>query len=245
MKAILLGIICFTFSTAVFSQTIQLVSIDYPPYVYQENGKIKGFNVDLLKEIFQRMKTPMEIELMPWARAVKMIRRGQADALFPFFKNEERLKFTDYPESFTEEPVALFVIKESPIQWNGDLRQLSQYRFGRVRGYSSGSTFDQALEDGIIQLDETSSTRLNIKKLLLERFEIMIENKYVALYELQKMNAAKNIRELEPLIQNNLAYLGFSKKRNHKVTIDKFNTTLREMKEDGSYQKIIDNFFGK
>lgn len=218
--------------------------MDFPPYVYRENEILKGFNVDILKEIFQRMNTPMKISLVPWARGVKMVENGTVDAIFPFFKNEKRLKFTDYSNTYTSEDTALFVLKNSPIQWDGDLLSLSKYTFGRVRGFSSGPQLDPLIESGAIRVEEAVKTVNNIKKLLAGRFDIMVEERHVALYELKKMGRTEDMRQLT-IIHKNLSYLGFSKKRKRKTTIEKFNKALREMKEDGSYQKIMNNSFRK
>ncbi|SFC92494.1 substrate-binding periplasmic protein [Pseudoalteromonas denitrificans] len=240
----LFGFVLLVFSSTALGQFIYLVSTEFPPYVYEENERIKGFNVDLIEEIFKRMNVPIEIHLVPWARAVKMIKDGTADGLFPFFKSVNRLKFTDYSDAYTSEDTTLFVLKNSPIQWNGDLSSLSPYQFGRVRGYNSGPQFEHLLEKGIIEISVATKTSQNIKKLLAKRFDIMVEERHVVRFELKKMGRIGEIKQLA-IIQKNLSYLGFSKKRKRKATIKAFNKILKQMKSDGSYQRIIDDFYTK
>ncbi len=118
-----------------FADTLSVVTLHYPPYAYDENGEVKGFSVDLLKEVFHRMDIPMQIKVLPWKRALKMVKNGRADAVLLAFKTEEREKYADYPdEIFITEPTSFFVMKDSGITWNGELSPLTKYKFGRPPG---------------------------------------------------------------------------------------------------------------
>ena len=233
------------FLSSLFSKTLNFVSADFPPYVYKENNKIQGFNTEILNEIFKRMNIKITYKIYPWARAVKMIKMGRADAIFPFFKNKERELFTDYPHSFISEPITMYILKDSNITYNGDLKELSSYKFGRVRGFSSGEYFDNAVKENIIHVEDSNNGTLNLKKFLSKKFDILLDNKYFVLHELKKTNSLNEVKQLDAILINNKSYLGFSKKRNHKEIIKKFNLILQEIKEDGTYDKIINSYFGK
>lgn len=228
-----------------FADTLSVVTLHYPPYAYEENGEVKGFSVDLLKEVFRRMDIPMQIKVLPWKRALKMVKNGRADAVLLAFKTEEREKYADYPdEIFITEPTSFFVMKDSGITWNGELSSLTKYKFGRPLGYSSGTEFDHAVKSGVIpHMDEAGSPQITIRKLIKGRIDILVANRYVILNELKKMKNVGNIRELKPLVDEAPAYLAFSKKRNMQETIKKHDEAIRHMKDDGIYQKIIDDFF--
>ena len=58
------------FNTAATCKPLELVTIDFPPYVYKENGIIKGFNVDILKAVFNEMEMQIDIKFIPWARGL-------------------------------------------------------------------------------------------------------------------------------------------------------------------------------
>ena len=101
---------------AVAEQPLEIATTNFPPFVYEEQGKMKGIDVDILTEVFARMQQPINIRLYPFARAVNMIKEGQADAIFPFGKDAEREQFAHYPsEVLFEMSVSLFVRKDSPI----------------------------------------------------------------------------------------------------------------------------------
>ena len=238
-------IIVLIFPIFMQSKTLNIVTIDFPPYAFKQNGKVIGFNVEILNHIFSKLNIKIKYHILPWARAVKMIKHGEADAIFPFFKNKKREVFTDYPHSFTSEPIAMFVLKNSNIIYKGNLSQLSSYTFGRVRAYSSGETFDAAVKRGIFQLEIANNSEQNLKKFFRKRFDILVDNKYYVLSSLKRLNKLGEVRQLKPILTDNSAYLGFSKSLNHSEIINNFNSILKSMHEDGSYNKILKSYFSK
>lgn len=242
-KKLFVLLILFFFPLYLYSQTLTFITSQIPPYVYTENNKIKGFNVEILNKIFTKMGIEVNYKIVPWARAIMMVKSGQADAIFPFFKTKERELFADYTDSFTSEPIAMFVLRDSNISYDGTLESLSSYRFGRVRAYSSGVQFDKAVKDGIVQIEEAITSEQNLNKIFKKRFDILVDNQYNILYQLKKQNMQNEVRQLYPILSDTEAYLGFSKKKNYHTIIKKFNTILKDMKEDGSYDAIIDFYF--
>ncbi len=233
-------LLSFNFCSA---KKIDIVTMDFPPYVYKENGEIKGFNVEILNEIFKRMDIKVNYKIKPWARAVLMIKNKQADAIFPFLKNKERESFAIYPEPFTSEPLTMFVLKNSNIKYNGDLTELVHYCFGRVRGYSTGEKFDNFIKNYGIRIQTVKNTKQNLNKFLNRRFHILVDNRYVILHKLKEQNSLNKVKELTPILSEKEAYLGLSKLKKNEEIRKKFNVILKEIKEDGTYSKILNNYF--
>ena len=138
-RGLLLFVIFFLISGYCFAKTLELVTLQYPPYVFEHNGEIKGIALEIVEEAFRRMQQPVNVKLLPWARALKYIKRGKADAIFTAFKNPERETFMVYSkEVLINQTISLFVRKDSNIIFDGDLKKLSNYRFGVVRKVSYG-----------------------------------------------------------------------------------------------------------
>jgi len=246
-SGVLSAFLAVTSHVIAFADTLSVVTLHYPPYCYEENGEVVGFSADLLKEVFRRMDIPMQIKVLPWKRALKMVKDGRADAVFLAFKTEEREQFADFPEEmFIAEPTSLFVKKGSKITWNGELGSLNKYKVGRPLGYSSGTEFDNAVKSGVIPyIDGAGSPQITIRKLIKGRIDILVANRYLILDELKKMKKVGEIKELKPVINEDPSYLAFSKKRDMRKIIEKYVEVIRGMKNDGSYQRIIDDFFNK
>lgn len=224
---------------------IEIVTLDYPPYEYEEDGVIKGIAVDLVEEAFDRLNQPINIRMVPWARALALVEEGKADAIFTAYKTPERELFCDYSnEVLIDQTVSLFVRSDSTIEFDGNLSLMEGYTFGTVRKISYGSVFDQAVEQGMIShIEETRSGEKNMAMLILNRVDILVSNKYGAYDILNKLGREDDVRELDPEVQTVPSYLAFSKKRGLGHIRDQFDFTLKEMKMDGTYQKIIDAHF--
>ncbi|WP_199911553.1 substrate-binding periplasmic protein [Dongshaea marina] len=226
------------------SKTLELVTLQYPPYEFREDGEVKGLAVELVTEAFKRMNQPIRITLLPWARALQEVKLGRADGIFTAYKTPERELFAEYSlEVLIPQTVSLFVRADSRISFNGDLYALKNHSFGVVRSISYGALFDAFIKSPDIPLlDISNSGEQNMKKLLRGRFDILVSNKYGAWYILRKMNKQDQVKELIPQIQSVPSYIAFSRKNNLSRIRERFDNALRSMQRDGSYQRIVDAY---
>ena len=239
----IVGMCLFTFNAG--ADALRIATLEYPPFQYSEDGETKGLAADIVMEVFKRMNQEIKIRFYPFPRALKNIEEGESDVIFTFYHKKEREEFAEYStETLIDQTISLFVLKDSPIVFDGSLSKLDPYTFGLVR-FSYGSVFDEAVKNKVVSnVEYVSEMESNMRKFLKKRFDILPSDRCVALYYYSKI-ASKGgetiqIRELTPEIQTFPAYIGFSKKNNLKTTREKVDTVLREMKQDGSYQKIID-----
>jgi polar amino acid transport system substrate-binding protein len=229
---------------------LELVTLQYPPYEFLEEGEVKevkGVAVEIVEEVFKRMQRPINITLYSWDRSLDIIKKGEADAILTIFKTPEREVFADYShEVLMPQIISLFVRHDSNIVFDGDLSKLSMYTFGVVRRVSYGSIFDDAVKLKVIQNIETSETgEKNMKKLLQGRCDILLSNRYGALDIVKNMNIIDQVKELTPALQSVPSYIAFSKKRSLASLRDECDIIVRQMKDDGTYDRIITSYFGK
>ncbi len=247
MKKIFLINLLFIFSAVcAFAQPVRLATFDNPPLEFEENGEIRGVIVEIVREVFSRMNRDIEIRVFPFKRALEHVKDGKVDAIFTFFKNPAREKFVDYSETVLfSQTTSLFVMKNASIVFDGDLSKLEKYRLGTVRGFSYGELFDNAVKSGsITNIDMAKDLKHNIMKFTMGRFDILVSNKYGAIDLFRKMKLSEKIKILAPPLQNIPSYIAFSKKRNLISLKDEFDRILTEMKNDGSYDRIISSYFG-
>ncbi|WP_108650859.1 substrate-binding periplasmic protein [Dongshaea marina] len=231
-------------STPVIGKSLELVSLEYPPYIFQEKGKVKGIAVDLVLEALKRSGHSATIKIHPWVRSLKQVESGSADAIFTIYKNPDREKFADFSnEVLIPQTVSFFSKKDSNFKYNGNLESVSKYKIGVVRGVSYGKIFDDAVKSGQLKsIDESNNANANFKKLLKGRFDLLVSNKYGALFISKKTNSSNLIKEISPPLQTVPSYIAFSKKRGLSHIRDEFDSALRSMKSDGKYKEIIDSY---
>lgn len=231
-------------SAPVMSEALKLVTLQYPPYSYEQGNSVNGLSVAVVKEVFKRLDQPITIEVLPWGRAIYRIQKGLADGIFTIFKTQEREDFAIFSEEVVvSQIISLFVSKQSDIYYLGDLGNLLPHTFGSVRAVYYGKVFeDLVASGGIKNLELVNTGENNLRKLLGNRFDILVSNKYGALHILSEMNALDQVRELQPALQTLPSYMAFPRDRGLEHIRDQFDAQLRAMKADGTYASITEKF---
>ena len=240
-------ILAFVLMTSLSAaQTLKLVTLEYPPYEYTENGEVKGMAVDIVKLIFKEMNQPISIEVLPWSKAIKYIEDGERDAIFTAFKNPKRELFADYSANLMPQIVSLFVKKGSMIAYDGDLSLLSKYSIGVIKKVSYGKVLDTAIANKVFEKVVVSGNGTeNFQNLVAGKVDIVASNKYGGLYILKQLNKLDAAVELPKRLQTVSSYMAFSKKRNLSHIRDQFNVILKRLKKDGTYVNMLKSYFKK
>ncbi|PWC52712.1 hypothetical protein TSO221_13270 [Azospirillum sp. TSO22-1] len=226
------------------ADAIKLVALNFPPLIFEENGAPAGIAYEVVTEALKRAGHQATVEVMPWARALDMARDGQADGLFTAYRTPEREQFLNYStEVVVPQVVSLFVRKDSPVAFGGDLAQLAKYKVGVVNQISYGPLVDDAIKAGILQdLEKSNDSDNNVKKLVQGRFDVMPSNRYVAQYILKKQGVADQVKELQPEVQSIPSYIAFTRAKDTTALRTAFDAALAAMKADGSFQTILDKY---
>lgn len=215
---------------------------EYPPYIFEQDGKTVGICAELAEAAFAVLGISVTYTQYPFLRMLEYGKTGDVDAVMLVFKTPEREAYLSYPEQelFYEEN-SFFTKKDAQISYAGNLEDLKAYTIGVISGFSYGEMFDQAT---YLKKDFTLNDELLVKKLLVDRFKIGVGSKYVISYHAQKMGELENITFLEPnLFDKNPLYIGFSKARPgyEELTI-KFSEALETLKRTGQYQRILQKY---
>lgn len=219
---------------------------DYAPISFEENGKVVGISPDIINEAFQRMGYKVKLQLVPWKRAQEMIKDGEADGFFSPYKSAERETIYIFPtEPLLIEKNVFMVRKNSMITYDGDISKLDQYGIGTLIGYT---TLDKYIEKKIINnVDKSLSVEASLTKLVSgeRKVDLVVNTDYILWYTAKKMNITNAIKELPSPLAEMPSYLAFTKKKDHSEIIAKFEIELQQMKKDGTYNRIIQQYIGK
>lgn len=221
------------------AETYQFVTLDFPPLEFRgEGGRADGAIVEVVREIMTDLGHEVNIEVLPWARALRSVRTGEAHAIFTAYKTSEREAFLDYSnEVLIPQVIALYVKKGSGITYGGDLASLKDKTFGVVSTISYGPTFDGLR-------DQLRTVRVNtqeavFQKLLLGGVDVVPSNLYVAGTEIRQMGIADKVTRLPDPLDKLPSYIAFSKKQKLKALRDRFDEALIRMKESSRYLELM------
>lgn len=224
---------------------INLVTEDYPPYGFIENGELTGIAVELVKELFKRVDVPVEINLLPWTRALKMAELGEADGIFTTFFSAERAEYLQYvKEPLAFEAQYIYYRASDKLDLGDSITSLSKYKIGIVQDYFLGDVFEKAKAEGVLRVEENTDLETNIQKLLDGKIDIMIDHHYSTMYRLKRLGLLEKIKESpKPFRNPESLHLCFSRKGKVEADlIERIQEALVDMKKDGTYQSIVDSY---
>ena len=220
-----------------------LLTMEYPPFSFEEQGQVKGISVEVIREAFQRIGQPVTIEISPWARALRRVEAGDVDALFPAAEQAKRKRYADYSVPLFRETVSLFVTDESTFSFNGELSSLEQQVVGVVRGFTYGKQVDQAINAAPPQhIYKVTSVNQALKMLAKHRIDALINGRLATLYSARRTGLSTELKELPPALDHLAAHLIFSKKRQLDSVIQAFNAEITAMRESGRIRQITEQF---
>jgi polar amino acid transport system substrate-binding protein len=225
--------------SALLARAETLVAIDNanPPFMYQQDGQPMGIYPRMLRAIFDRLGEPLNIQAMPWKRALLRGASGEL-GIGGIYKNAERLEVFDYSEPIFEERLLLYVHRDRPFPFQRT-EDLHGKRIGVIRGWSYTEEFDRAVRTGQIEAQEGSSDESNLRKLASGRLDAVIAIELAG----QRLLEHPGLEQLEALPQPlsiNPTYLVFAKQAGQQELLRRFDQVLQDMRRDGSLQRLIE-----
>ncbi|WP_432736871.1 substrate-binding periplasmic protein [Maridesulfovibrio sp. FT414] len=236
-------IACVLLAGSASARVYKLASLEYPPYGYAENGSPAGCDVEIIQEAFRRMDEQVEFEFVPWKRALAMALHNATDGVFQVLKTPERCEYMVYSDPVRVEAMTLFVRSDSDIEFTGDIKELRGRTFGVINSFSYGPAIDAFInEHRNINIDVTDSVLGNLCKLVKRRFDIFIADDLSTYYTAREAGLLGDIRRLLPPVAYNPIHVSFCRKTGADKLLVRFNKALKSMKDDGTWNSIIDKY---
>ncbi len=222
------------------ARVVSVVSEAWPPYIFLENGKARGLEVEIAEETLSLMNLKMEFEELPWQRAIVQVKEQRSDAILGIFKNAERLRYFCFPdEPLLETSYAIFSNASKPVKYNS-LNDLSGLTVAVTRGYFYSQEFSDASE---INKVEVTGVEQSLGMLALGRVDVVIDNRAVGHYYADKLGiSAKIIVSEKPLTQPNPHYIAFSMKGDNKQLCEDFSKALTTFRKTDAYTELLQKY---
>lgn len=227
------------FCCTVRAEQYDFVTFHYPPYEFAtENLHAEGGIVQVVEAVMSNLGHQVRIRAFPWTRALKMVRTGQADAIFTAYKTPQRETFLDYCNEVLYPQSVYFYKKKGGVSvFEGDFKALRSKKIGVVSTISYGRIFEQHKND--LQLDRATHLAQSFDKLMKKRIDLIPSDRNVAEYTLAKLGISNEIVRLATKLESVPSYIAFSKKRDLTSLRDDFDGELAMMKQTGEYQAIL------
>lgn len=215
------------------------VTFDFPPLEYEnKDNRAEGVAVDIVRRVMNDLGHEVTIRVLPWPRALEMVRTGRADAIFTAYKNPAREKFLDYSREILIPQAVFFYTRDgSDAYFDGNVESIQGAIVGIVSTISYGQVFDAYKP--FLRLDKANKLEHSFLKLMRGRIDLVPCNQYVAEYTMKKMGLSDSVIRQQQALEYIPSYIAFSKQRNLPVLRDKFDRRLKAMKAIGEYPELF------
>lgn len=120
-------------------------SADYAPFEYFKDGKIVGFDIDLMREVAKRLDKDVQFKDMSFDAILGSLSTGRIDAAISFITpTKERRKSIDFSKEYIQSKHVLVCKATSSIETISDLAQSTV-------GVQSGSTHEAYAKETLKQ----------------------------------------------------------------------------------------------
>lgn len=217
----------------------------YPPFEYiDQSGQIKGFDIDIANALCARIKAQCTFSNQAFNSLIPSLKLGKFDALISALGvTPEREKQVAFTHSYYE-PSGSFVARISAHYLLTSLP-------GKTIGAQQGSTFEKYLHDKYGN-KVTVKTYASIQDAFLDldsgRVDAVLADTPIAQAWLKQSDNAKMYAIVEkPIVDHDYfgAGYGIAVNLNSKDLLDELNKALDQIKANGTYEKILRQYFGK
>jgi len=229
---------CIFAGAPAFGETLQIVTEEYPPYNYTEDGKVVGFCTDVVKEILKRAKLDdHSIKSLPWAESYQKAQSEPNVLIYSMGRNVEREPLFKWVDVIARTEVYLYKLKSRPDIKIKTFDDVKKYKMGAVtEDFRAKWLIKQGIKD---QLTLVADDRQNMKNLFAHKIDIFPIGEFVAYNIAHQEGRAFSGLEKAMYVKDMSAdlYLAFSKETSD-VVVEKCKLALLEIKKDGTYEKI-------
>lgn len=208
----------------------------YPPFnFFDSDDNLIGFDVDIANEIGDRMGVEVEFKPTPWDTIIGGLEAKKFDVIISSVApTEERKAKVDFTDSYYTTGVQIFTEEGSDIKRKEDLE-------GKEVGVATGTTFAEEAESLGGEAVYYDSDLLTFQDLTNGRVDAVITDKAVG-----SRIILEHDYSFEPI--DELLYEekpGITLAKDEPELKDKLNQIINDMKEDGTYEEISNEWFGE
>lgn len=235
---------CGTKDTAKDTNKKYIIACDakYAPFSFEENGTYKGIDVEILDAIAKEEKFEYELKPMDFEGIIPGLTSNQIDgAIAGMSITDERKKALDFSDGYFESGLSLVVSKDNAtINSESDIKGKS----ASIKKGTAGSKFAEDNKDKYgLNLNYFSDSPSMFQAVENGNADFLLEDYPVIAYKI-KVDTNSKLR----MVGNKLTTVdyGFAvNKGKNKDLLDKFNNGLKKLKENGEYDKIVEQYIAK
>ncbi len=160
-------------------EVVRLASLEWPPYT-SARVEGQGASAAVLRAALATQGARLEIEFMPWTRAVAVAQDGGSGfhGYFPEYQSAEVERRFWLSRPIGSSPLGFVERRSTPVRWRR-LEDLRGIPFGVVRGYVNTADLDARIASGELTAVPAGDDLANIDKVMRGRLDLAVIDRHV------------------------------------------------------------------
>lgn len=220
------------------AETLKIASGEYSPYS-GEHIPMQGLSTMIIKAAFKETKHDVQVDFMPWKRAMKYTEEAVVVGSYPWNKNESRYKYNYFSLPIHQYRVLTFHKKGKSFNSEKEVR-------GKTLCHPAGwdlGPYAHFVKKMDLQVVHPINAESCFNMMVLGRVDLVLMNELVALDIIKKL-----FKEDSPIIGSekeyfkkrvNLHFIISRKYQNGRKIMNDFNLGLQKIKSNGVYDSIV------
>jgi polar amino acid transport system substrate-binding protein len=224
---------------------LKVLTEDFVPFNYIENDEITGFTTEIVETLLEKTEVQPErgkILLWPWKRAYKTALEEEDVLLFTTTRTPEREDLFKWVGPIYPREQWMFTLKKRPDIQIKTLEEAKRYTIVEVEDSANYQFFvKHGFEPGK-NLLTANTWESKIKMLLAGRVDLASYIPLELAYRLRQVGENYDVVEQLFLVSGEFQYyLAFSLGTPDAI-VEQFQRALDAMKQDGTYQKLLEKY---
>lgn len=177
--ALLYAVCAVTASVA--AHPIKVLTEEFPPYNYSENGAITGFSTEVVRAVLHEIKVRGDFQSMPWARAYEIAQNTENVLIYSIGRSAQREHLFKWVGVIAPTHYYLYSLPSRKLKFE-QLHQAKGFQTATVNA-DVGEQF--LIAQGFVKgqnLQSSNRYELNYEKLKLGRVDLWIMPELVAFH---------------------------------------------------------------
>ncbi len=163
-------------------RTVRLTSLEWPPYAGKALPQ-QGASVAVVRSALAAMGVRLEVEFVPWTRAVALGQDSKSgfSGYFPEYESPEVASMFTLSQPIGHGPLGLVERRSAAVAWR-TLDDLKGLQIGVVRGYINTEDFDAMVVSRELTAVPASDDLANVRKVISGRLPLAVIDRNVLAY---------------------------------------------------------------
>lgn len=214
------------------SQALDITTEHNPPFNYLSGKRVKGISTEILLEMGRRANIPMELRLLPWARAYQSALSLPGTCVYSTVRLPEREASFKWIGPLSTNKWALFAKSD----FDKRIRSIDEAKSYRIGGVTLDAKAAYLKSLGFAHIDLVGDDSLNRAKLLAGRIDLWIAGLY-------RSTPAENRGQIKPvLIVREVEYFLACHPETSERTLAALREALTDLQKEGFVKAITDRY---